>query len=123
MKSDERRVKNPIALERELKWLGLWKFAGAVMYVLHEVLGLTENKMIRPMDVERGNLLLSEILNGGNFGKLFSKYGRFTQQSMAKKYFLKIWRNMHFVRYYPAEALSEPIFRTWHFFWRMKNNK
>ena len=21
---------------------------------------------------------------------------------------------MHFVRYYPAEALSEPIFRTWH---------
>ena len=123
VKSDERRVKNPIALERELKWLGLWKFAGAVMYVLHEVLGLTENKMIRPMDVERGNLLLSEILNGGNFGKHFSKYGRFTQQSMAKKYFLKIWRNMHFVRYYPAEALSEPIFRTWHFFWRMKNKK
>ena len=21
------------------------------------------------------------------------------------------------------EALSEPIFRTWHFFWRMKNKK
>ena len=40
-----------------------------------------------------------------------------------KKYFLKIWRYMHFVRYYPAEALSEPIFRTWHFFWRMKNKK
>ncbi len=40
-----------------------------------------------------------------------------------KKYFLKIWRNMHFVRYYPAEALSEPIFRTWHFFWRMKNKR
>lgn len=30
---------------------------------------------------------------------------------------------MHFVRYYPAEALSEPIFRTWHFFWRMKNKE
>lgn len=40
-----------------------------------------------------------------------------------KKYFLNIWRNMHFVRYYPAEALSEPIFRTWHFFWRMKNKR
>ena len=110
-------------LPKELKHLGLWKFAGAVMYVLHEVLGLPEEKMIAPMDEKRGKLLLAEILNGGNFGKHFTKYGHFTQQGMAKKYFLKIWRNMHFVRYYPAEALSEPIFRTWHFFWRMKNKK
>ena len=109
-----------VVVQRELKYLGLWKFAGAVMYVLHEALGLSEEKMIAPMDEKRGKLLLAEILNGGNFGKHFTKYGHFTQQGMAKKYFLKIWRNMHFVRYYPAEALSEPIFRTWHFFWRMK---
>ena len=107
-------------LQRELKHLGLWKFAGAVMYVLHKVLGLPEEKMIAPMDEKRGKLLLSEIMNGGNFGRHFTKYGHFTQQGMAKKYFLKIWRNMHFVRYYPAEALSEPIFRTWHFFWRLR---
>lgn len=127
VKSEDGRVKNCTAnegmanvtsLQRELKHLGLWKFAGAVMYVLHVVLGLPEERMIRPMDVRRGELLLSEILNGGNFGKHFTKYGHFTQQGMAKKYFLKIWRNMHFVRYYPAEALSEPVFRTWHFFWR-----
>lgn len=110
-------------LQKELKHLGLWKFARAVMYVLHEALGLSGEKMIAPMDEKRGKLLLAEILNGGNFGKHFTKYGHFTQQGMAKKYFLKIWRNMHFVRYYPAEALSEPIFRTWHFFWRMKNKK
>ena len=110
-------------LPKELKYLGLWKFAGAVMYVLHEALGLSEEKMIAPMDEKRGKLLLAEILNGGNFGKHFTKYGHFTQQGMAKKYFLKIWRNMHFVRYYPAEALSEPVFRTWHFFWRIKNKK
>ena len=110
-------------LQKELKHLGLWKFARAVMYVLHEALGLSEEKMIAPMDEKRGKLLLAEILNGGNFGQHFTKYGHFTQQGMAKKYFLKIWRNMHFVRFYPAEALSEPIFRTWHFFWRMKNKK
>ena len=110
-------------LPKELKYLGLWKFAGAVRYVLHEALGLSGEKMIAPMDEKRGKLLLAEILNGGNFGQHFTKYGHFTQQGMAKKYFLKIWRNMHFVRYYPAEALSEPIFRTWHFFWRMKNKK
>ena len=102
-----------------LRYLGLYDFAGAVMYVLHEVLGLPEERMIAPMDVKRGKLLLSEIMDGGNFGKHATKYGHFTQQGSAKKYFLKIWRNMHFVRYYPAEALSEPIFRTWHFLWRL----
>ena len=112
-----------VVVQRELKYLGLWKFAGAVMYVLHKALGLSEEKLIAPIDEKRGKLLLSEILNGGNFGQHFTKYGHFTQQGMAKKYFLKIWRNMHFVRYYPAEALSEPIFRTWHFFWRMKNKR
>ena len=110
-------------LQKELKHLGLWKFARAVMYVLHEALGLSEEKMIAPMDEKRGKLLLTEILNGGNFGQHFTKYGHFTQQGMAKKYFLKIWRNMHFVRYYPVEALSEPIFRTWHFFWRLKHRR
>ena len=85
-------------VQRGLKYLGLWNFAGAMMYVLHEALGLSEEKMIAPMDEKRGKLLLAEILNGGNFGQ-------------------------HFVRFYPAEALSEPIFRTWHFFWRMKNKR
>ena len=75
------------------------------------------------MDEKRGKLLLAEILNGGNFGRHFTKYGGFTHQSIGKKYFLKIWRNMHFVRFYPAEALSEPIFRTWHFFWRLKHRR
>ena len=112
-----------VVVQRELKYLGLWKFAGAVMYVLKEVLGLSEDKMIVPMDEKRGRLLLAEILDGGNFGRHFTKYAGFTHQSMGKKYFLKIWRNMHFVRYYPAEALCEPLFRTWHFFWRMKNKK
>ena len=110
-------------VQRELKYLGLWKFAGAVMFVLHEVLGLSEDKMIVPVDEKHGRLLLAEILDGGNFGRHFSKYGEFTHQSMGKKYFLKIWRNMHFVRYYPAEALCEPLFRTWHFFWRLKYKK
>ena len=108
-------------VQKELKYLGLWKFAGAVMYVLHEALGLSEEKLIAPIDEKRGKLLLAEILNGGNFGRHFTKYGHFTQQGMAKKYFLKIWRNMHFVRYYPAEALCEPLFRTWHFFWRLRH--
>ena len=108
-------------LRRDLKHLGLWKFARAVMYVLHEVLGLSEEKMIAPMDEKRGKLLLAEILNGGNFGQYDERYD-FGHSSFGHN-IQRLFRDLRLVRFYPAEALSEPIFRTWHFFWRMKNKK
>ena len=108
-------------LQRELKHLGLWKFVGAVMYVLHEVLGLSEEKMIAPIDEKRGKLLLREILNGGNFGQFDERYG-FGHSTFGHN-LQRLCRDLRLVRYYPAEALSEPIFRTWHFFWRMKNKR
>ena len=98
-----------------LRYLNLEKFAGAVMWVLHEVFGLEEEYYIAPPDEWRGKLLLDEILKGGNFGH----YSGLTNHSTGTKYFLKIKRNMRFVRAYPAEALCEPLFRTWHFFWRL----
>lgn len=98
-----------------LKYLNLFNFAGAVMYIIKEVLGLDEKYLIVPVDERRGKTLLKEILKGGNFGK----YSGLTQHSIGTKFFLKIWRNLHFIREYPAEALSEPFFRTWHFFWRL----
>lgn len=120
-KSEEGRVKNLTALQRELKHLGLWKFAGAVMYVLHVVLGLPEERMIRPMDVKRGRVFLDEILSGGNFGHYDTRIsfgnGVFGHNMQ------RLYRDLRLAWYYPAEALSEPIFRTWHFFWRMKNKK
>ena len=106
-------------LQRELKYLGLWKFCGAVMYVLHEVLRLSEEKMIAPIDEKRGKLLLTEILNGGNFGQFDERYG-FGHSSFGHN-LQRLCRDLRFVQYYPAEALSEPIFRTWHFFWRIHN--
>ena len=113
LKSDVRSQRSDVSLT--LKHLGLWKFAGAVMYVMREVFALEEQYMIAPVDEKRGKTLLNEILKGGNFGK----YSGLTQHSTGGKYFLKHWRNLHFVKEYPSEALCEPIFRTWHFFWRL----
>lgn len=105
-------------LEKLLRYLGLWKFARATMYVMREVFALDEVFMIAPVDGRLGKTLLAEILKGGNFGHSSGLW----QNSSSKKYFLKIWRNMHFIREYPAEALCEPIFRTWHYFWRLRHS-
>ena len=114
VKSEELRVKNPMALEGELNRLGLWKFAGAVMYVLHNVMGLSEDMMIVPMDRKRGRMLLDDILNGGNFG-------HYDKHHAVGHNLLRLYRDARLLRFYPSEALSEPVFRAWHWWWRKRN--
>ena len=107
-----------VALQEELKWLGLWKFAGAVMYVLREVMGLDEKRMICAPDERRGRLLLEEIMAGGNFGH-YDERNHFGQGALWHNIqrFRRDWRML---RFYPSEALSEPLFRACHFLWRWK---
>lgn len=107
------------ALQRELKRLGLWKFAGAVMYVLHEVFGLEEDMMIVPMNEKEGMFLLDEIMRGGNFGQYDDRLGDKTGEGKVYRYFRMSLRNMRFVKHYSSEALCEPLFRTWFFFWKV----
>lgn len=107
-----------VALQEELKWLGLLEFAGAVMYVLREVMGLDEKRMICAPDERRGRLLLEEIMAGGNFGH-YDERNHFGQGALWHNIqrFRRDWRML---RFYPSEALSEPLFRVCHFLWRWK---
>lgn len=105
-------------LRHELKYLGLWKFAGAVMFVMKEVFGLSEDRMIAPMDEREGRFLLDEIMRGGNFGQYDDRMGSKIGESKIHRYFRMNHRNLRFVKHYPTEALSEPLFRTWFALWK-----
>ena len=115
-KRDGSRFKNE-ELKQTLNYLGLWKFARAVMYIMEYVFLLKKDYMIVPIDKKRGESLMKEIIKGGNFGK----FSGLTQHSSGSKYMLKNCRSLRLAADYPAEALSEPLFRTWHFFWRLFN--
>lgn len=115
------------SLQQTLRHLGLWKFAGAMMYVLQEVLAMPKERMIVPPDDRRGWMLLEEILTGGNFGQFDNRYvwgkdwnerNRFKQGVFGHN-MLRMIRDVRLMRYYPAEAFGEPVFRMWHFLWRM----
>ena len=105
-------------LQDELRRLGLWEFAGAVMYIMKEVFGLEDNRLIVPPDVKRGRLVLKEALEAGNFGQ-YDKRNWFGHSALGHN-LQRLYRDMRLVRYFPEEALSEPFFRTWHFFWRKR---
>ena len=106
------------ALRHELKYLGLWKLAGAVMFVMKEVFGLSDDRMIAPINEKEGRFLLDEIMRGGNFGLYDDRMGSKVGESKIHRYFRMNLRNLRFVKHYPTEALSEPLFRTWFAVWK-----
>ena len=108
-------------LQKELKELGLWKFAGGIMYIMQEVFGMPASRLIVPPNEKYGKFVLNEVLEAGNFGRhdVRNRFGR----SQLGHNLQRVYRDIRLVRYFPAEALCEPLFRIWHFFWRMKNKK
>ena len=99
-----------------IKKLRLLGFAGALMWVMKEVLGLKEEEMLVPVDEKRGKVLLDEILAGGNFGQHESRYW-YQVMSRWKFYLARMRRMLHFLRYYPSEVLWDIPSRIWQRIW------
>lgn len=116
LKSNINRTDDTNSID-SLHYLGLTRIAGAMMWVLHEKLGLEEEYMIAPMDEKRGKVLLNEILRGGNFGH----YDTVNRQATTpfKKNIQRLKRDFRMVRYFPSECIWEPVFRIYHYFWRL----
>ena len=108
-------------VQKELKELGLWKFAGGIMYIMQEMFGMPASRLIVPPNEKYGRFVLNEVLEAGNFGRHDAR-NRFGRSQLGHN-LQRVYRDIRLVRYFPAEALCEPLFRVWHFFWRMKNKK
>ena len=108
-------------VQKELKELGMWKFAGGIMYIMQEVFGMPASRLIVPPNEKYGKFVLNEVLEAGNFGKHDAR-NRFGRSKLGHN-LQRVYRDIRLVRYFPAEALCEPLFRIWHFFWRLKYKK
>ena len=108
-------------VQKELKELGLWKFAGGIMYIMQEVFGMPASRLIVPPNEKYGKFVLNEVLEAGNFGRHDAR-NRFGRSQLGHN-LQRVYRDIRLVRYFPAEALCEPLFRIWHFFWRLKHRR
>lgn len=105
-----------------VSWLGMRRFAGALMYVLKEICGMKDEMLLCPASVRDGQFLLSEILIAGNFGQSDPRMGTLTSHSGLRRQLSqasrRFKRNMRFVTTYPGEVFFEPYARMWHFAWK-----
>ena len=106
--------------EKTLRYLGLYDMAAAVMYVLRKVFDLKYEQMIVPADVKRGEFLLDEVMMAGNLGAYDVRLGQNNSQLIRNLKRLK--RNIRIMRYFPSECLWEPVFRGYHWIWRLRYN-
>ena len=99
-----------------VKKLHMERFCQALMYVLREVFGLQEDRMICPPNTREGQFLLSEILQAGNFGHADERNHIKTDQW--GNFWQKTFRNWRFISHYHREVLWNPWYRLTQFAWR-----
>lgn len=114
--ADERR-----AAVRELRRLGLLRFARAVMYVLHRVFATPADCLLAAPDAREGRFLLREIMISGNFGHHDPRNRPRAGEGDFRRFARLCGRNLRFLRYHPGETLCTPLFKIWHRLWRIRH--
>ena len=101
--------------------LRMKRFAGAVMWVLHERLGLPKDYLLCNPNEKEGRFLLSEILQTGNFGQSDIRYKGNSKLKMMVRH------GIHLLIHYPSEIVWTPVWLVYHKIWksvkRQKVNK
>lgn len=114
---DKRNTMNTV------EYLGMKRFAGALMYALQKLLGLSEDYLLCPAVEKDGIFLMKEILISGNFGHGDPRMGDISikggyLRNRVSQALRRFKRNMRFLTSYPGEVIWEPIVRIEHFMWK-----
>lgn len=98
--------------------LGMTRFARGIMWLLQEHMGLPFEYQLLNSDRKEGLFILNEILLTGNMGHSDSRdWG--SASSPLSRFFLNLRRDIYLARHYPHEALWQPFFSIWLYFWRL----
>ena len=102
------------AIMANVKRMNMRKFTAAMMFIMRDVLGLEQEKLLCDPNPKIGKMLLDEMLKAGNFGFHDDRYD-FSNLPLWRQYLLETYRNLHFAKTFPAETIfGRPVSRFWH---------
>lgn len=87
-----------------VKNLGMYRFACAIMWIESSVLGLPIERCVVGPNIQRGNQLLEDILEGGNFGHHSERYDGKT--GFYYRGFVEAWRDVRLLSIAPREGIA-----------------
>lgn len=98
----------------KVKRLNMRKFTAAMMFIMHDILGLEQEKLLCEPNPKIGMMMLEEMLKAGNFGFYDERYD-FSNLPLWRQYLLETYRNLHFAKTFPSETVfGRPLSRFWH---------
>ena len=103
-----------------VKHLGMEKFAGAVMWIEMNVLGIDRDHLLIPPLEKTGRLLFEEILGTGNFGYLDKRY-TFREKGILACALTDVYRDFLLAKMFPSEALWKPYAKLVNQQWKIKD--
>ncbi len=88
-----------------MKRCGMYKFFCSVLWIEKEIFGLDKNTDIAIANEKAGELVLHEMLKGGNFGHLYHHY----HKNVIVEYAKQMVYRFQFVSEFPSEPFSRPF--------------
>ena len=101
-----------------IKQLGMARFARGLMWVLREYFGLKEQCLLMEPDEKEGSFIMHEVLLTGNMGHS-DKRNWGSMRTPFSRFFLNLKRDVYLAKHYPHEAIWQPLFSLWLYFWRL----
>lgn len=103
---------------RWIEALGMKRFARGMMWVLQEYFGLGEQYLLMAPDEKEGRFIMQEVLLTGNMGHSDTRQWG-SMKTPLSRFFVNLRRDLFLARHYPHEALWQPVFSVWLYFWRL----
>lgn len=85
--------------------LGMERFARGVMWIEKEILGLEENCLIVESSEKLGRIILTEVENGGNFGR-YNERNEQRESGILIRAIMDSYRLIHLSQVQPSEGLA-----------------
>lgn len=98
-------------LVETIRSFGMYKFAQAIMWIERDVLGLPGERCFVEPDERRGKQLLSDILDGGNFGHYSERYNGKT--GFYYRGLIEAWRDVRLLSIAPREGIARLASKMW----------
>lgn len=114
-----KHVKDKVHVVSTLQSFGAMKFAPALMHILKNYFGLEDRCLLCVPDETAGELLLAEIMEGGNFGH-HDKENYVVNESYAHRMFRRAKRKIRLFKYNPVGVLYAPIHKICLVLWMRK---
>ena len=98
----------------DIKKVGMAKFCAAMMWVMKEVMGVSNEMLLCEPNEKEGQFLLNELMAAGNFG--IKRVGPELKANSWRRYAVMI-------RHYPVEVVWMIPWKIWHRCWRLSHRR